>query len=168
MDERTQTTSYKTTVIIKNNHNYDLSKVIIKDVIHTPIGATDNSPPGTTPPDDHTRQDRRIQVVLKNPALLGKAADGDVVQVFPRPTAFGVASGVPEPAFYEGKVKAISTQWSKLGLDGKGGEKEGKYEWLICGLKAGAEICLFSEWDAQAHGASWPGRWEEIKMPVME
>jgi len=66
---------------------------------------------------------------------------------------------------YEGKVKEISVKWSKLGADGKGGEEEGKYEWVVSGLKAGAEVMLVSEWDVQAPGGSGPGKWEELRMP---
>ena len=165
--ERTQTTSYKTTVVIKNNHNYDLPKVVVKDVIHTSIGATDNWPIGTTISEHPTPQDRRVQVVLKNPISLSRAPNGSTVTIFPPLSVIAEGtSGVPNPKLYEGKAKDIFVKWSKLGADGKGGEKEGKYEWVIGGLKAGAEIQLVSEWDVQAPEASGPGRWGEMRVPA--
>ena len=56
------------------------------------------------------------------------------------------------------EVKEAKVRWAKV-EDGKGGEKDGMYEW-VCGIPAGQKVQLETEWDVKAPGEL---RWEEKK-----
>ena len=81
----------------------------------------------------------QITVTLRNPEGLALAKDGEEVAVE-----------------MDGDATDVKVRWSKV-EDGKGGEKDGMYEWL-CGIPTGKKVVLKAEWDIRVPG-SLP--WEE-------
>ena len=84
--------------------------------------------------------DANIKVVLRAPGGLAHAQADDAVPV----------------DVEEGDVQDVKVRWTKV-VDGRGGEKDGMYEWL-CGIPAGKKVVLKAEWDIRVPG-SLP--WEE-------
>ena len=90
-------------------------------------------------------EDANITVMLRKPDGLAQAKDGDEVTVR--------LDG-------DGDVQEAKARWAKVD-DGKGGEKDGMYEW-ICGITAGKRVELEAEWDVKAPANL---RWEELVRP---
>jgi len=78
--------------------------------------------------------ERRVSVVLRHPAGLADMDQGE-----------GLVAGSKEKD--EGKKEQI-VRWSKL-IDGKGGRKEGLFEWVV-EVGAGEELTIEAEWDVKA------------------
>ncbi len=81
-----------------------------------------------------------VAVTVRKPAGLAQAADGSEVSV-----KIGEEEGV-----------AAKVHWMK-GVDGKGSEKEGLYEWE-CAIPAGKTVTLEAQWDV---GAESDEEWYE-------
>ncbi|TFK61460.1 hypothetical protein BDN72DRAFT_965157 [Pluteus cervinus] len=79
-----------------------------------------------------TSDDKRVKVILRRPEGLAGAKDGELVDVG--------ASGTSNAGLKVG--------WEKL-TDGKGGEKEGKFEWKW-NVDSGAKVKLEAEWEVKA------------------
>jgi hypothetical protein len=74
-------------------------------------------------------QDKRVKVHLRKPDGLVNAKDGQVVDL--------------------NKLKdGLNVRWSSL-VDGKGGEKEGRFEFMWK-VDAGASVTVQSEWEVKA------------------
>lgn len=84
-------------------------------------------------------EDANIKVMLRKPEGLAQAKDGEDVIV---------------PL--EGEVNQVKARWSKV-EDGKGGEKDGMYEW-VCAVPAGKKVNLEAEWAVKAPSNV---KWEE-------
>jgi hypothetical protein len=100
--EPTQTVAYAVTTTIKNVHQFDLPRVLVRDSI--PV--SDN--------------DKRIRIILRKPANLAEAKEGDEVD-----------------------VDGAKVSWSKDGL------KDGKIEWTA-EVKSGEELKLETEFEIRA------------------
>lgn len=72
--------------------------------------------------------DARVKVILRKPKGLAEAKDGVLVDL----------------------QNGLKVGWEKL-VDGKGGEKEGKFQWLWK-VDAGAKVSLEAEWEIKATG----------------
>ena len=81
----------------------------------------------------------QISIALRKPEGLARAKDGEEVAVE-----------------MDGDGKDVKVRWSKV-EDGKGGEKDGMYEW-VCGIAAGKKVQLEAQWDVKAPEST---RWEE-------
>lgn len=80
-------------------------------------------------------EDKRIQVLLRKPDGLVDAKDGQVVDL-------------------KKSREGLKVRWSPP-VDGKGGEKEGRFEFLWK-VDAGAKVTVVSEWEVKAPaGAPW-------------
>lgn len=80
-----------------------------------------------------TCDDKRVKVILRHPLALGKIKDG---------------------AYADIREDGLKVGWEKL-VDGKGGEKEGKFEWKWK-VTSGEKVDLFSEYEVKApRGAAW-------------
>jgi uncharacterized protein (TIGR02231 family) len=80
--------------------------------------------------------EKRVNVVLRHPACLAELEQGDELPV-------GSKDGGGE-----GKGKQ-TVRWGKQ-VDGKGGKKEGLFEWVV-EVGAGEELTIETEWDVKAH-----------------
>ncbi|KAF9525788.1 hypothetical protein CPB83DRAFT_858888 [Crepidotus variabilis] len=76
-----------------------------------------------------TCEDKRAKIVLKKPVELADTKDGEMADL---------------------KNDGLKVGWESL-VDGKGGEKEGKYEWKWK-VGKGAKIHLESEWEVKVPG----------------
>ena len=84
-------------------------------------------------------EDANIKVMLRKPDGLALAKDGEEVTV-------GLT----------GEVKEGKARWSKV-ENGKGGEKEGMYEWVLA-VPAGQAVSVEAEWAVKALSNV---KWEE-------
>jgi hypothetical protein len=75
-----------------------------------------------------TCDDKRAKVVLRKPEGLANAKDGQEVEL-------------------EKGESAVKVMWEKL-VDGKGGEKDGKFEWKGT-VKAKDKLVLEAQWDVK-------------------
>ena len=82
--------------------------------------------------------DANLRVMLRKPEGLALAKDGEEVCVR-----------------LEGEGVDAKVRWTKA-EDGKGGEKDGMYEW-VCGIAAGKKVELEAEWEVKALAKQ---RWE--------
>ncbi|KAI0252907.1 hypothetical protein BJV78DRAFT_1281252 [Lactifluus subvellereus] len=73
-----------------------------------------------------TEDDKRVNVILRHPAGLADLEQGEELKV--------------------GEQRTV--QWCKV-VDGKGGKKEGLFEWVF-EVGAGAEVTIETEWDVKA------------------
>ncbi|KAI0064999.1 hypothetical protein BV25DRAFT_1914144 [Artomyces pyxidatus] len=74
--------------------------------------------------------EKRVSVVLRQPSVLAQAKEGESKE------------------FDDGEGNTFDVQWT-AGQDGKGGQKEGLFEW-VCKVGAGKEITLETVWDVKA------------------
>ncbi|PPQ84015.1 hypothetical protein CVT25_000561 [Psilocybe cyanescens] len=108
--EATNTTTYKTKISIQNKHQFAITDLVVRDVIPT-------------------CDDKNATIVLRKPAGLADAKDGDSVDL---------------------KDNGLRVGWESL-VDGKGGEKEGRYEWKWK-VGSGAKVSLEAEWEIKVPG----------------
>lgn len=116
--EVSKVTTYTNSTTIHNKHRFALSEVIIRDII--PL--SDNN---------------AVKVILRKPAGLAEAADGDIVNM-------------------KNVQEGLKARWSPL-IEGKGGEKQGRFEFLLK-VDAGAKVTVESGWDVKAPADM---RWHE-------
>ncbi|KAF8903747.1 hypothetical protein CPB84DRAFT_1677822 [Gymnopilus junonius] len=90
-----------------------------------------------------TSDDSRVKIILHKPVGLAGAKDGETVDL---------------------KNDGLKVGWEPL-LDGKGGEKEGKFEWKWK-VKSGIKVNLEAEWEVKvpADGANWLEAFSELKI----
>jgi uncharacterized protein (TIGR02231 family) len=84
-----------------------------------------------------SEDEKSVNVVLRHPACLAELEQGEELQI-------GAKDGGKE-----GKSKTQTVRWGKQ-VDGKGGKKEGLFEWVV-EVGAGEELTIETEWDVQAH-----------------
>ena len=78
-------------------------------------------------------EDRKLKGVLRKPEGLARAKDGEEVAVA-----------------LEGEARDVRVRWTEV-EDGKGGEKDGIYEW-VCSVPGGKTVRLEAEWDVRSPG----------------
>lgn len=110
--EVVNTTTYTTKITIHNKHAFALADLRVRDIV---------------PMSD----DKRVKVILRKPAGLADAKDGQVVDVKS-----------------DGNQTGLQTMWEKA-VDGSGGEKEGRYEWKWK-VDGGAKVTFEAEWEIKA------------------
>ncbi|KAF8903751.1 hypothetical protein CPB84DRAFT_1728192 [Gymnopilus junonius] len=112
--EVTSTTTYTTKISVRNKHQFDITDLIVREVIPT-------------------SDDKRARIILRKPAALADAKDGETVDL---------------------KNDGLKVGWEPL-VDGKGGEKEGKFEWKWK-VGSAAKVALEAEWEIKvpADGAT--------------
>jgi hypothetical protein len=100
-------TTYTSLINIQNKHHFAISDLVVRDAV--PVCG-----------------DKRVKVILRKPAGLADAKDGEVVTL----------------------RDGLKVRWGAV-VDGKGGEKEGKMDWLW-GIEAGQKITLEAVWEVKA------------------
>ena len=71
--------------------------------------------------------------MLRKPEGLARAKDGEEVAVV-----------------LEGEARDVRVRWTEV-EDGKGGEKDGIYEW-VCSVPGGETVRLEAKWDVRSPG----------------
>lgn len=84
-----------------------------------------------------TAEDKRVKVILRKPEGLADVKDGGVVWM-----------GGKDKDAEQKKEGGLSVGWEKL-VDGKGGEKEGRFEWKWK-VGSGEKVVLETEWEVKA------------------
>lgn len=98
------------------------------------------------------------QLILKDALPLGDD-DKDWRVILRKPKGLADATQDEEVDVRDGGQSKRKVRWTKLS-DGKGGETEGKYEWVL-DVPAGDEITLVAEWDVKTcKGELWSERAE--------
>ncbi|KAF8266027.1 hypothetical protein EI94DRAFT_1587080 [Lactarius quietus] len=126
--EQWASTEYASRTTITNSHPFALRAFVLRDAV--PI----------------SEDGERVNVVLRRPAGLADLEQGDELEVG--------AEGEEEGEEEEGGVKSEcgkarrTVRWCKL-VDGKGGRKEGLFEWVI-DVGAGEEVTIETKWDVKA------------------
>jgi uncharacterized protein (TIGR02231 family) len=82
-----------------------------------------------------SENEKCISVVLRRPAGLAELEQGDECEVSAKDGG------------REGEGKKHTVRWSKV-VDGKGGKKEGLFEWVV-EVGAGEELTIDTEWDVK-------------------
>jgi hypothetical protein len=100
--EPTRTVAYAVITTIKNTHGFDLPRVVVRDSV--PVAG----------------EDKRIRVVLRKPAKLADAKEGESVS-----------------------MDGVKVSWGKHGL------RDGQLEW-VAEVKSGAEVKLETEFEVRA------------------
>ena len=82
--------------------------------------------------------------------------DAKVAVALRKPTGLALAKEAEEVALEVEGATDAKVRWTKA-EDGKGGEKDGMYEW-VCGIAAGKKVELVAEWDIKVPASL---HWEE-------
>jgi uncharacterized protein (TIGR02231 family) len=106
--EQWAATTYRSRTTVTNCHPFPLSALVLRDGV--PV----------------SEDDKRVNVILRNPAGLADLAQGQELKVSEQRTV----------------------RWCKV-VDGKGGRKEGLFEWVF-EVGAGSEVTIETEWDVKA------------------
>ena len=115
-DGRTRT--YTTTATLKNTHDFDLERVVVR----------------AQGPVFDPRDTAESQAVLRKPPGLADLDDDDEIMTLTRKLLRGV------------QARRVTVRWSKMTGNGVGGKKDGMFEWE-CNVGAGEELRLEAEWD---------------------
>jgi len=130
--EQWASTAYVSRTTITNSHPFALRALVLRDAV--PV----------------SEDGERVNVVLRRPAALADLEQGEDLEV-------GAEDG-EEEAEEEGEEGEVrperraasrrTVRWCKL-VDGKGGRKEGLFEWVV-DVGAGEEVTIETEWDVKA------------------
>ncbi|KAH9962262.1 hypothetical protein BC827DRAFT_1199964 [Russula dissimulans] len=120
--EQWAATTYRSRTTVTNRHPFALPALVLRD--------------GVPVSDD----EKRVSVVLRRPAGLAALEQGEELRV-------GGKDGEDEGES-ESKSEKRTVRWCKK-IDGKGGKKEGLFEWVF-EVGAGEEVTIETEWDVKA------------------
>ena len=118
--EQWAATTYRSRTTVMNRHPFALRALVLRDGV--PV----------------SEDERRVNVVLRHPAGLAELEQGEELKV-------SAEDGESEG---EGEGEKRTVRWSKV-VDGKGGRKEGLFEWVF-EVRAGEEVTIETEWDVKA------------------
>ena len=130
--EQWAATTYRSRTTVTNRHPFVLRELVVCDGV--PV----------------CEDEKRVSVVLRHPAGLAELEQGKELQVCAKEDGGrgddddGEGDGEGEG---EGNKKQ-SVRWCKV-VDGKGGRKEGLFEWVV-EVGAGEELTIETEWDVKA------------------
>ena len=130
--EQWASTEYSCRTTITNSHPFALRALVLRDSV--PV----------------SEDGERVNVVLRRPDGLADLEQGKELELGAEEEEAGEGEGEGE----EGEVRAEGSKvkrtvrWSKS-VDGKGGRKEGLFEWVV-DVGAGEEVTIDTEWDVKA------------------
>ena len=124
--EQWASTEYSCRTTITNSHPFALRALVIRDSV--PV----------------SEDGERVNVVLRRPAGLADLEQGKELELGAEEEE---EEGEGEARAEGSKVKR-TVRWSKS-VDGKGGRKEGLFEWVV-DVGAGEQVTIDTEWDVKA------------------
>jgi uncharacterized protein (TIGR02231 family) len=132
--EQWAATMYRSRTTVTNRHPFALRELVVRDGV--PV----------------CEDEKRVSVVLRHPAGLAELEQGKELHVDAKEDGgregdSGHGSDGEVEAEAEGKKKQ-RVRWCKA-VDGKGGRKEGLFEWVV-EVGAGEELTIETEWDVKA------------------
>jgi uncharacterized protein (TIGR02231 family) len=122
--EQWAATTYRSRTTVTNRHPFALRELVVRDGV--PV----------------CEDEKRVSVVLRHPVGLAELEQGEELQVGVKQDA---REGEGEEVVVGQKQKV---RWCKV-VDGKGGRKEGLFEWVV-EVGAGEELTIETEWDVKA------------------
>jgi hypothetical protein len=130
--EQWASTAYASRTTITNRHPFALRALVLRDAV--PV----------------SEDGERVNVVLRQPAGLADLEQGEDLELGAESeeAAEGEGEGEEEEARSERSKARRTVRWCKL-IDGKGGRKEGLFEWVV-DIGAGEEVTIETEWDVKA------------------
>ncbi|CDO75132.1 hypothetical protein BN946_scf185010.g57 [Trametes cinnabarina] len=111
--EPQNTTTRTMITTITNRHSFDIAELVVREAV--PLGSEND----------------RLHVVLRKPAGLAEAKDGQTV--------------LDRVETEDDEAVKTKVRWTTA-MDGRGGEKDGLFKW-VCAIPAGKELSLESQWD---------------------
>ena len=127
--EQWSATMYRSRTTVTNRHPFALRELVVRDGV--PVCG----------------DEKRVSVVLRHPAGLAELEQGKELQVGTKEE--GEREGTDGDGEGEGEGKKKQrVRWCKV-VDGKGGRKEGLFEWVV-EVGAGEELTIETEWDVKA------------------
>jgi uncharacterized protein (TIGR02231 family) len=128
--EQWAATMYRSRTTVTNRHPFALRELVVRDGV--PV----------------CKDEKRVSVVLRHPAGLAELEQGKELQVGAKDDGGREGDGDHDgEGEGEGKKKQ-RVRWCKV-VDGKGGRKEGLFEWVV-EVGAGEELTIETEWDVKA------------------
>ena len=130
--EQWASTAYASRTTITNRHPFALRGLVLRDAV--PV----------------SEDGERVNVVLRRPAGLADLEQGEDLELGAESeeAAEDEGEGEEEEARTERSKARRTVRWCKL-IDGKGGRKEGLFEWVV-DIGAGEEVTIETEWDVKA------------------
>jgi uncharacterized protein (TIGR02231 family) len=129
--EQWAATMYRSRTTVTNRHPFALRELVVRDGV--PV----------------CEDEKRVSVVLRHPAGLAELEQGKELQVGAKEDGGREGdSGSEGEAEAEADKKNQKVRWCKA-VDGKGGRKEGLFEWVV-EVGAGEELTIETEWDVKA------------------
>jgi uncharacterized protein (TIGR02231 family) len=125
--EQWASTAYASRTTITNSHPFALRALVLRDAV--PI----------------SEDVERVNVVLRRPAALADLEQGEELEVGAEDGKEEGEQGEVQP---ERSGARRTVRWSKM-VDGKGGRKEGLFEWVV-DVGAGEQVTIETEWDVKA------------------
>ena len=114
---------YRSRTTVTNRHPFALLELVVRDGV--PV----------------CEDEKRVSVVLRHPAGLAELEQGKELQV-------GAKEDEGDGESEGKKQKKQKVRWCKV-VDGKGGRKEGLFEWVV-EVGAGEKLTIETEWDVKA------------------
>ena len=124
--EQWAATMYRSRTTVTNRHPFALRELVVRDGV--PL----------------CEDEKRVSVVLRHPAGLAELEQGKELQVGEKEDSGREGDDDDDG---EGKKKQ-KVRWCKV-VDGKGGKREGLFEWVV-EVGAGEELTIETEWDIKA------------------
>ena len=128
--EQWASTTYVSRTTITNSHPFALRALVLRDAV--PV----------------SEDVERVNVVLRRPAALADLEQGEELEVGAEDEKEAEEEGEEGEVRPERGRARRTVRWSKT-VDGKGGRKEGLFEWVV-DVGAGEEITIETEWDVKA------------------
>jgi uncharacterized protein (TIGR02231 family) len=123
--EQWAATTYRSRTTVTNRHPFALRALVLRDGV--PV----------------SEDEKRVSVVLRRPAGLAELQQGEELKVCAEGNGDGDGDGDGES-----EREKRTVRWCKV-IDGKGGKKEGLFEWVV-EVGAGEEVTIETEWDVKA------------------
>jgi uncharacterized protein (TIGR02231 family) len=128
--EQWAATTYRSRTTVTNRHPFALRELVVRDGV--PV----------------CEDEKRVSVVLRHPAGLAELEQGKELRVGAKEDGGREGDGDGDSEGEgEGKKKQ-RVRWCRV-VDGKGGRKEGLFEWVV-EVGAGEELTIETEWDVKA------------------
>lgn len=124
--EQYTTTTFVSVIKVHNRHAFAIDKIILRDA----LAVSDD--------------EKKVKVLLKRPTSLLSMAELEGAE----DSDDAIKGAESKGKGAEGRENCVA-KWQEA-KDGKGGRKDGLFEWICEDIEAGKEISVETEWDVRA------------------